>query len=219
MHEGTSLTKIAQREGHSESHLRTRAPLACLSPRPKAPYSPPPISGSNASSFPASPSTGQSIRQISAFAEPRPCGGHAFGLPLRGRDRSRSRHPSLKRHSASGSASASSWESSLFIPVSTAKPANPNRGQSAAKTARQIGHDSSGLPRSDCVIKPRKALTSRTNFQRNRAEETEIRVAGGAVRQMRTSLRFPCPSRDQAACRPRQRERRSVPGSPQKEFL
>ncbi len=36
MRQGTSLTEIAQREGHSDSYIRTRAPLACLSPKIQA---------------------------------------------------------------------------------------------------------------------------------------------------------------------------------------
>ena len=36
MRDGTSLTEIAQREGHSESYIRTRAPLAFLSPKIQA---------------------------------------------------------------------------------------------------------------------------------------------------------------------------------------
>lgn len=33
MRQGTGLTEIARREGHSESYIRTRAPLAFLSPK------------------------------------------------------------------------------------------------------------------------------------------------------------------------------------------
>lgn len=36
MRQGTSLTEIARREGHSESYIRTRAPLAFLSPKIQA---------------------------------------------------------------------------------------------------------------------------------------------------------------------------------------
>jgi DNA invertase Pin-like site-specific DNA recombinase len=36
MRQGTRLTEIAAREGHSESYIRTRAPLACLSPKIQA---------------------------------------------------------------------------------------------------------------------------------------------------------------------------------------
>ena len=36
MREGTRLTEIAKREGHSDSYIRTRAPLACLSPNIQA---------------------------------------------------------------------------------------------------------------------------------------------------------------------------------------
>ena len=36
MRQGTSLTEIAQREGHSDSYIRTRTPLACLSPKIQA---------------------------------------------------------------------------------------------------------------------------------------------------------------------------------------
>jgi hypothetical protein len=34
--QGVSLTEIARREGHSESYIRTRAPLAFLSPKIQA---------------------------------------------------------------------------------------------------------------------------------------------------------------------------------------
>ena len=36
MRQGTSLTEIAQRERHSDSYIRTRTPLACLSPKIQA---------------------------------------------------------------------------------------------------------------------------------------------------------------------------------------
>ncbi|MEN9419340.1 MAG: hypothetical protein RI988_2960, partial [Pseudomonadota bacterium] len=36
MRQSTSLTEIAQREGHSNSYIRSRAPLACLSPKIQA---------------------------------------------------------------------------------------------------------------------------------------------------------------------------------------
>jgi hypothetical protein len=36
LRDGASLIEIAQREGHSDSYIRSRAPLACLSPKIQA---------------------------------------------------------------------------------------------------------------------------------------------------------------------------------------